>query len=506
MNQKGFISILAAVFITTLLVGGGVFYYQQQNTDQQIKELYTKASLEISQLKQEVKNLEAELVAQTDQKESDISDWQYYSDEKFGFSIEFPADWNYKNVSEENILHFRKEECSIESCGFTIAIVASGEDTLSEYLDKVYGTGEAESFVFYETSEIEINGLKATRGKITGPGAYKYDVTYFQHGAYIYQFKYALQDLKGNTVQFKNELRLIEQALFTFQFLDNTLDWQTYSDNNFGYSFQYPKNWNIDGQLLSYTNIEKYETGSTNAPIVFGVYSTDSSLVSSEKNILSFANKQYHINTDQRNTPDSVVTMGGRQFDKYDLIGYGQYEGLSAGNVVILVSKDNIFDNPSLKLVFTWEEKPAGKELSGNDKQKFFDIIETVSIYNDWQTYSNEEFKFSISIPKEIIVKEQENSRIVFTLTENKYFSIYINEKNLDPSELCYDGVCNAKKINIMNRDFYNLSYGDAGWGFNSYYTYINGYTFTFTFASSEAGNIWDYSEINNILASFNVL
>ena len=128
--------------------------------------------------------------------------------------------------------------------------------------------------------------------------------------------------------------------------------------------------------MLSYTDIVNYEIGSNNAPISFGAYAIDSKM----DNVISFANKQYHIDTDERLTPDSIMIIDGKKFDKYDLIDSGQYEGDSAGNVVILASQDSLSTSENVRLVFTWEEKPAGNVLANNNKSDFLDIIATIKI------------------------------------------------------------------------------------------------------------------------------
>ncbi|MFH0853875.1 MAG: hypothetical protein V1891_00045, partial [bacterium] len=67
---------------------------------------------------------------------------------------------------------------------------------------------------------------------------------------------------------------------------------------------------------------------------------------------------------------------------KYDLIDYGRYEGASAGNIVIVISPEIEKNGDKLNIIFEWQERPAGKELEGNGKDKFFEILSTFKFIN----------------------------------------------------------------------------------------------------------------------------
>jgi hypothetical protein len=256
--------------------------------------------------------------------------------------------------------------------------------------------------IFIEDKNLDVSklcnspaGLECGEGLqeilLDGQKAYRFDIA--DGLGVVNNIYYSLSDNKTLRILFSGDYGdkyevtddwaddTINKILASFKFSNKDIsDWQNFKDANFAYSFSYPKNWNIkthyNGYLLSYTDIVNYEIGSNNAPISFGAYATDSKM----DKVLSFGNKQYHIDTDKRLAPDSVMIIDGKKFDKYDLIDSGQYEGDSAGNVVILVSQDSLSASENVRLVFTWEEKPAGNVLANNNKSDFLDIIATIKI------------------------------------------------------------------------------------------------------------------------------
>lgn len=121
MFQRGFSSIIVAIFIAivALAVGGGYFTYQKFTADQVSKTCTQEAKpcSDGSYVSRTGPNCEFALCPSealceggecpkeiVDQKKSeetpqDISDWKTYRNEKYGFEVRLPASWNAQETS-----------------------------------------------------------------------------------------------------------------------------------------------------------------------------------------------------------------------------------------------------------------------------------------------------------------------------------------------------------------------------------------------------------------------
>jgi len=286
----------------------------------------------------------------------DISEWKTYEDNDFGISFKYPNDpWRGFEVTENSIT------INQEHPGFGMNI-----RKLSSYPDS-----DTQNIVISRSNKI-INNL-----------SYK---EYYRQEAGSSSYGYILADENfGSYYMFNSswgpDNELFEQIMETVSLAKvipsgPTSNWQFYDDKKFDYDFSYPENWNLEehygAYLLSPEKIVHKEIGSNNAPIRFGVYSSNKDIFLRNDYVLSFDNKQYHIDNDKRNQQDSVEIINGKKFDKYDLIDYGQYEGDSAGNIIMFVSHDSLSSSNDVKLVFTWEERPGNTDLDNNKKLKVF--------------------------------------------------------------------------------------------------------------------------------------
>jgi hypothetical protein len=133
-----------------------------------------------------------------------------------------------------------------------------------------------------------------------------------------------------------------------------------------GFEFEYPNDWKNDGQYFSRQKINHYDITSTDAPVYFDLIS---------EAIIDSSDLKYQITKDKRNKPDSEVQIAGSKFKKYDLFDY-QSEGKD--RVIIYVGpKINIL-GVSYYLIFHWEERPLGLEISGNNPDVFEKMVESL--------------------------------------------------------------------------------------------------------------------------------
>ena len=136
-----------------------------------------------------------------------------------------------------------------------------------------------------------------------------------------------------------------------------------------GFQFEYPANWNNNGQYFSPIPVKYYDLVSVDAPVYFDLISTV---------LFETGDVKYQITHDKRRTPDSVVKIDGKTFRRYDLIDYGSSGGESTGRVIIYLGPQISFNGDDYYLVFRWEENPLTSYIPGNSPEVFEKIVRSL--------------------------------------------------------------------------------------------------------------------------------
>ena len=136
-----------------------------------------------------------------------------------------------------------------------------------------------------------------------------------------------------------------------------------------GFQFEYPANWNNNGQYFSPIPVKYYDLVSVDAPVYFDLISTL---------LFETSDIKYQISNDKRAAPDAVVKIDNKTFRKYDLIDYGSSGGESTGRVIIYLGPQVSFNGDDYYLVFRWEENPLTSYIPGNDPVIFEKIVSSL--------------------------------------------------------------------------------------------------------------------------------
>jgi|GEM_PF-6088909 len=148
-----------------------------------------------------------------------------------------------------------------------------------------------------------------------------------------------------------------------------------YQWGSFPFTHSYPKVWYTNGNRLSPVAIVDSAIGSDNAPIHFGLYTDDVNDLKKVPAARTFNHLQYMIDTFHRNSIDEIGYIDNKLFTAYDLQDAGTYEGDSAGRTVLVISEPVLINGIMAKIVYKWEEKPAGEAIAKNDFNQFQAIV-----------------------------------------------------------------------------------------------------------------------------------
>ncbi len=194
---------------------------------------------------------------------SNLDDWQTYTNEELGFSLKYPIDWTAETVESDDVMDHRvgdaiisngsceSSACNISSsfCEFTISSAISElNDSISDPVQWIMDQG------FYKGDQIEeseYNGLSAWTTKVAviataqdgSQGMGKYVLIYDSTSGKYYS-AYLSKGFSLTSCEVE-----MDEILDTISFSSSTIDtsdWQTYTNEEYGYTAKYPNSWTVE--------------------------------------------------------------------------------------------------------------------------------------------------------------------------------------------------------------------------------------------------------------------
>ncbi len=329
--------------------------------------------------------------------EDETADWKTYRNEEIGFEMKHPKFWLVEKhdisgiiyVTTEDIEEMRKSYSGDMPDLMTINVYQSTEEFLKEYNYKNFELIDIEDYLDKYSNIVDSPIENVELFNVAGIKGHRANVRDFGGGINYYiqvnEHVYVIWFFAGG--EYSSE-EFFSQIISTFKFIekDETADWQTYRNEEYGFEVKYPD---------FFSAIEK----------------------SYGKEVLFIAENKYACVTN--------IEIFEENIDSYD-------ESLQSNEMTKIISKKDIFLNDYKGREIRSETSEMGLldicillfhnsktykicSCEEADMEEIFDqILSTFKFIEkdetaDWKTYRNEEYGFKVKYPEywnNIIVNE----------------------------------------------------------------------------------------------------
>ncbi|OGF28294.1 hypothetical protein A2477_03325 [Candidatus Falkowbacteria bacterium RIFOXYC2_FULL_47_12] len=219
MNKKVIISVATVIILA--LIGGGVFWYLKT----QKREVNPPVTENKPEQTQDNNNQLQRQVASSTTKDIDMSNWETYRNEEYGFEVKYPEGWElseeYKQYNSHNVIAVKKmfvnQYGSTDGSIIKINVYSvDNKKDVREWLDKLFPV-DSETSTLHKISNIKIASIEATYRTITSnvSGGYFNDVA-FQNNNDIYYIEIIsriLSEDQKNTEQHNSDISSILNSI-----------------------------------------------------------------------------------------------------------------------------------------------------------------------------------------------------------------------------------------------------------------------------------------------------
>ena len=404
-KQKGFVIPILAAIIALLVIGGVTYIYVNNKS-------LNKYSADVSG------------ISATNQ----TSNWKTYTNAKYGFEFQYPENW-VSSISDSGIslttpenAEQNKNNQSILPPVFDFSIGYTSNDwfiknaksltgkeftNLKNFLKDTYGN----------VAEINIDGKKAY-STIVSTSKYDY-LVYIDTGKNTYiilSIPCISSEMLSPTLDPKNPKITTEakNIMSTFKFItstDQTANWKTYTNAQYGFELKYPA-----GSKISDSDTTGGRTISIQLPVsgknnLFGkdlrISIVDQQYGKNEGSNVTFVPADCGSDTFY-NYKTSDVVINGINFKKGDVSGaFGGMQSASNATEYCVMNGDKSFRLISLLTFQRYSKLPT---FNVDDETKVLNqIISTfkfttpADLTAGWKTYTNTQYEFEVKYPEKAV-------------------------------------------------------------------------------------------------------
>ncbi|MFC1751548.1 hypothetical protein ACFLY5_00175 [Patescibacteria group bacterium] len=375
------------------------------------------------------------------------SDWQTYRNEELGFEFEYPDDWFiYERENEKRVY--------IQTVTGEVTKASKPTDFKRIWISYLFDTSKEQK----EQPTTEFPGIKTYTLSNNGipMDIYEYDggidlpeismEAYWSNNGYKYRADCASEVGQGNA---KQQVGVLKKILSTFKFIEPEVDisdWQTYRNEEYGFEFEYPGEWNLDSKngLITFGLPDHVVGGTTGEDVIL---KSSISIYADTSTGYHYQDIQDYINRVTQAASDMSVWGGIKSgstvtFNENDFYRYTATYHITRDNYLI------IWKGNPLKITFRLEHDLFELEDSSNysDFLQFlstFKFIEPEIDMSNWQTYRNEELGFTIDYPQEWVVDTKRENTVALryekgqdlSRSDSAYFRIS-RDINANPNKL----------------------------------------------------------------------
>ena len=299
--KKNYVLIGVITAFAVLIGGAGIFVLTQKEVPSQIPEVTSSNAIT----------------------QDETTNWQTYRNEEFGFEVKYPNTWEVEILSGEAVISIMisepldSESMLIDSRVIQIYPLTVGQQkqTVEEIVYEFYHESKRKDLQIEKTT---FQGLPSAIARFPRDTSLA-SMQAILKNRYLYTFP----------LQFTSD-----QILSTFRFIEpiDTSDWETYSNEEFGFEIKYPSRWTFD--VPQVREEEPYLI------IGFETLTPDSVSVGFQMSIYDSDPGDPDPSTQCTKT-GKTITVSGKEYEKcLYLVG----EGALAGWYLTIVNKGFIYD------------------------------------------------------------------------------------------------------------------------------------------------------------------